>query len=206
VRFLNNIAFTPSVIFLIAANAVPIFGAIYFGWDVATILILYWLESVVIGVLNIPKILACRKTEDGSFGSAISNLFLSGFYMVHYGMFTGVHGVFLMEMFGAKPILAGLLEGGPIVWTVFIFLLSHIFSMFYNFFGKKEYLGKDPGAQMFSVYGRVMVMHIVILFGGFAVQAFGNPIYALILLIAVKTFIDIAAHNKEHRGHEMAEL
>ena len=197
-RFLSNIAFTPSVIFLIAANMVPIFGAIFLGWDVATILTLYWLESVVIGVLNIPKILACRKTESGSFGSVLGNLFLTGFYMFHYGMFTAVHGAFLLQMFSAQPILAGLWNGGSIFWTALIFLTSHVFSMIFNFFGKKEYLGKNPGSQMFSVYGRVFIMHVVILFGGFAVQAFGNPIFALILLIVLKTVIDLVAHNKEH--------
>lgn len=196
------IKLTSSAVFLILANAVPIFGVLFWGWDALAILVLYWLESVIIGVLNIPKILSCRKTEAGTLGSAVSNLFLAGFFTFHYGMFTGVHGVFLAEMFGARPIMEGLLSGGPILWTAATFLISHIFSMFVNFFGKKEYLGKDPGAQMFSVYGRVFVMHFVVLLGGFAVQAFGAPVIAVIMLIVLKTGIDLAAHKKEHMARE----
>lgn len=193
---------TQSAIFLILANAVPIFGVLFWGWDAIAILVLYWLESVIIGLLNIPKVLACRKTEAGSFSSALSNLLLAGFFAIHYGMFTGVHGVFLAEMFSARPIMEGLFSGGPILWTAATFLISHLFSMFINFFGKKEYLGQDAGKQMFSVYGRVFVMHFAVILGGLAIQAFGAPIFAVILLIVLKTAFDLAAHIKEHEGRE----
>lgn len=185
---------------------VPIFGVLFLSWDALSILVLYWLESVIIGVLNIPKILACRKTEDGALRAAIFNLFLAGFYTFHYGMFTGVHGVFLAEMFHAGPAMEGLISGGPILWTAGLFLVSHLFSMFINFFGKKEYLGRDAATQMFSVYGRVFVMHLVVLLGGFAVQSFGAPIIAVIMLIVLKTGIDLMAHAKEHKAREALTL
>ena len=193
---------TSSAVFLILANVVPIFGVLFLGWDASAILVLYWLESVIIGLLNIPKILACRKAETRIFHAVFSNLFLAGFYTFHYGMFTGVHGVFLAEMFGARPIMEGLLSGGPILWAAATFLVSHLFSMFINFFGKREYLGQDANKQMFSVYGRVFVMHIVIIFAGFAARALGAPIIAVVMLIVLKTVMDLAAHNKEHESHE----
>ncbi|MEP3889718.1 MAG: DUF6498-containing protein [Hellea sp.] len=193
---------TSSGVFLILANCIPIIGIFLFGWDAATILVLYWLESVIIGIVNIPKILACRKGGRGVFVSMMSNLFICVFYMVHYGIFTGVHGVFLAELLGARPVMDGLIHGGPLVWTAFIFFVSHLFSMLVNFFGKKEYLGRTPHEQMFSVYGRVFVMHIVIIFTGFAALAFGAPIIAVIMLIGLKTVMDLAAHNKEHQNRE----
>ena len=190
---------TSSAIFLILANVVPIFGVLYWGWDATAILVLYWLESVIMGLLNVPKILACRQTEEGRIVSALGNLFVAGFFSVHYGMFTFVHGTFLAEMFGARSMMEGLLSGGTIFWTAVTFLISHLFSMFINFFGKKEYLGRETGKQMMSVYGRVFVMHFVIILGGFAVQAFGAPVLAVVMLIILKTVIDLAAHKKEHR-------
>ena len=199
------IKLTSSVIFLILANAVPIIGVLFWGWDAAAILVLYWLESVIMGVLNIPKILACRKTEHGGVRSLGSNLFLVLFFSFHYGMFTFVHGAFLAEIPGARPIMEGLRNGGPILWTAGSFLLSHLFSMFINFFGKKEYLGRDPKKQMVSVYGRVIVMHIVILFGGFLAVRFGAPVLAVVMLIVLKTAIDLAAHKKEHRDRITTE-
>jgi len=189
-----------SAVFLILANLVPVFGVLFLGWDALTILVLYWLESVIMGVLNIPKILACRSAEQSASDAALSNLFTAMFYASHYGMFTGVHGVFLAEMFGARPIIEGLLSGGSIMWTAAIFLISHLASMFINFFGKKEYLVRNARRQMFSVYGRVFIMHIVVLLGGIAIQNYGAPLIAVIMLIALKTAIDLIAHNKEHES------
>ena len=193
---------TSSAILLVLANMVPIFGVLYWGWDATTILVLYWLESVIIGVLNIPKILACRLSRNGSVIGIAANLFIAGFFTVHYGMFTMVHGVFLAHALGAQPIMDGLLKGGPIIWTAISFLVSHVFSMVFNFFGKQEYIGRINVEQMMSVYGRVIVMHLVVIFGGFAAQALGSPLYAVILLIALKTLFDLRAHMKEHERRE----
>ena len=49
-----------------------------------------------------------------------------------------------------------------------------------------------------GIYARVVVLHLAILFGSFFVMAFGSPIFALILLIGLKTAIDYAAHRKQH--------
>ena len=187
-----------SAVFLILANMVPIFGVLFLGWDALTILVLYWLESVIMGVLNIPKILACRSAEQSAGGAVFTNLFPAVFFTFHYGMFTSVHGVFLAEMFGARPIIEGLFSGGSFIWTATIFLISHLASMVINFFGKKEYLGRNARRQMFSVYGRVFIMHIVVLLGGFTIQKFGAPIIAVIMLITLKTAIDLIAHKREH--------
>lgn len=47
----------PSVIFLILVNLVPLAGVFVFGWDVGFLMLIYWIETVVIGLFNIPKIL-----------------------------------------------------------------------------------------------------------------------------------------------------
>jgi drug/metabolite transporter superfamily protein YnfA len=121
-------------------------------------------------------------------------------------MFTWGHGEFLKEIFGAGSLFSGIREGGAIMWTALSFLISHLFSMLINFYGKKEYLGRTPNTQMMQPYGRVFVMHLVVLFGGFLVQRFGAPVLAVILLIILKTGIDLAAHSKEHRINETIAL
>ncbi len=194
--------FTSSAAFLILVNAIPLFGIFLFGWDAVTILVLYWLESVVIGTLNVIKILSVRKSGAATGLFILGNLFSAGFFTVHYGMFTWGHGEFLKEIFGAVSLLSGLKNGGPIMWTALSFLLSHIFSMLINFYGKKEYLDRTPNTQMMQPYGRVFVMHLVVLFGGFLVQSFGEPVLAVVLLIILKAAIDLAAHNKEHKTPE----
>jgi len=34
---------------LILSNLVPLFGVLFFGWSISTILILYWSENAIIG-------------------------------------------------------------------------------------------------------------------------------------------------------------
>jgi hypothetical protein len=47
-------------------------------------------------------------------------------------------------------------------------------------------------------YGRVMVLHVTVLIGGFAAMALGSPVWALLLLLALKIGLDLKAHIKEH--------
>jgi TM2 domain-containing membrane protein YozV len=49
--------FSPAALTLIATNLIPLYGVLVFGWAVFPIMVLFWLENVVIGVLNILRIL-----------------------------------------------------------------------------------------------------------------------------------------------------
>jgi hypothetical protein len=50
-------------------------------------------------------------------------------------------------------------------------------------------------------YGRVVVLHVTIIAGGFLIGSFGSPIFALIMLLVLKTVIDIQAHLREHKKY-----
>ena len=52
---------------------------------------------------------------------------------------------------------------------------------------------------MNAPYGRVILLHVVILFGGFAVQALHSPAWALVLLVGLKIAIDLKGHFSERR-------
>ena len=51
---------SPTAVALIVANLIPIGGVFFAGWDVGTILAIYWLENVAIGLLNVAKILTAQ--------------------------------------------------------------------------------------------------------------------------------------------------
>ena len=191
---------TPALIFLVLANLVPVFGVLYFGWKVADILILYWLENLVIGALNIPKMWACK-------GNPFSKLFLTGFFTVHFGMFCYGHGMIISEIFADGRDILEWVSGSAFLWAIAAMFISHLFSMFVNFLGKREYADRDANTQMFLPYGRIVIMHVVVLVGGLLVESLGSPIYALFVLIALKILIDGAAHKHEHRdkGVEMKD-
>jgi len=48
-------------------------------------------------------------------------------------------------------------------------------------------------------YGRVIVLHLTVLFGGWIVMLLGSPLPALVLLVVIKTAADLRAHKAERR-------
>ena len=53
---------------LIVANLVPLVGVLWFGWNVWTILIIYWLENGVVGVFNVLKMRRAEGPEPSPGG------------------------------------------------------------------------------------------------------------------------------------------
>lgn len=202
-KFISKISradvMTPSVALLVLMNMIPLVGVLLFGWNIGFIMLLYWMETVIIGLFNIPKILTCRLPPQGSTGRpGIGGLlFIAVFFTIHYGGFNFGHYMFLKDMFDLPPI------GTDVLIAIAGFALSHGVSLLVNWFGKREYERNDPGVQMFKPYGRVVVMHLVIILGGFFVLAFNGALAVLILLIILKTATDVVAHVK---GHEFKEM
>jgi hypothetical protein len=44
-----------TVVFLVAVNLIPLFGVLFLGWGLFAIMVLYWLENGIVGLLNLPK-------------------------------------------------------------------------------------------------------------------------------------------------------
>ncbi|MFC1689170.1 DUF6498-containing protein [Pseudomonadota bacterium] len=47
---------SPSSLALIVANLVPVAGAVFLGWKLSDVMVLYWAESAIIGFFNVCKI------------------------------------------------------------------------------------------------------------------------------------------------------
>ena len=52
---------------------------------------------------------------------------------------------------------------------------------------------------MVMPYGRIIALHITIIFGGIATMALGEPLWVVVILVAVKTAVDLKMHLTEHR-------
>ncbi|MGP9820840.1 DUF6498-containing protein [Salinarimonas sp. NSM] len=187
---------------LVLANLIPLAGVLAGGWRVFDVLMLFWAENVVIGLLNIARMaLVSLRGERGG-------LALAGFFALHYGIFTVVHGIFLVTLFGppgASPIEGfALLLAPGLALPLAALAASHGLSFMVNFVVGGEMDRATLGGLMAAPYGRVVVLHVTIIFGGFAVEASGAPILALALLVALKIAVDLAAHVAEHRGTKAA--
>jgi len=76
--------------------------------------------------------------------------------------------------------------------------VSHGVSFAVNFIGRREYAGETIAALMTAPYRRIVVMHLTIIFGGGLVMLLGTPLAALVLLVVLKTVVDLRAHRKAH--------
>ena len=195
---------TPSLLALLLANAVPIIGVLFLGWTVFPLLLLYWLENVIVGGFNVAKMLLARPAEPIYWAG---KLFLIPFFIVHFGGFTFVHGVLLVALFGPKGLQPfDLLTAVPagirtnqLGWGFLSLVASHGFSFFWNYLKNGEYQRASLQILMGQPYGRIVVLHLTVLFGGWVVILLGSPVGALVVLVGLKTAADWRAHVAERK-------
>lgn len=248
-----------SAVVLVGANLLPLIGVFAWGWDVLNVVALYWLENVIIGAINVLKMLcsapdgrqlnlasvlrkriAAKQAELtaeesqqvataaqllGAAGAKIgvfnhaSKLFLVPFFVLHYGFFCLGHGIFVFTLLGNRSSGGGFMPGGLRlpdlsssffdlveaavavggIWAALALGVSHLHSFFVNYLGKGEFRRTAAAVLMIAPYGRVIVLHLAILFGGFVVEALGSPAFLLVLLICGKIALDWAFHRRAHR-------
>jgi hypothetical protein len=66
--------------------------------------------------------------------------------------------------------------------------------------GRREYVGRKVNDQMGEPYGRIIFMHLVLIFGGGLAMVLGTPAPVILIVIALKIFFDVKAHLKQHSG------
>lgn len=86
--------------------------------------------------------------------------------------------------------------GGGIALAAFHLFLSHGISYRRNFIRGGEYKHADRNRLFFQPYKRIMVMHLTIILGGGFAKVIGAPPLALVVMIALKMFIDQQAHRR----------
>ncbi len=200
---------------ILAGNAFTIVLAMTQGWDLGPLLVIYWAQSVTIGVFHVFRMLKLRQfctegftsngqrvpeTERGKRSTAL-------FFAIHYGFFHFGYAIFLLSgMFGGSDELpegaAAVSKGGgdfDLIWLVLGilgFVVSHWFSFFRNVSSDIE-RRPNLGVMMFLPYLRIIPMHLTIVLGG-AMDA-GGGWMVLLLFLLLKTGADYGFHIVEHR-------
>ncbi len=184
---------------LVLANLIPLAGALLGYWSSYELMLLFWAENVVIGLfqlLRMGTVLVLRRE--------MQMLFLMPFFTVHFGIFTFVHGTFLVMLLSGGMELGGavqvLLHPGGLLWPVLGLVASHALSFALNFLGEGEWRRVEPKALMMQPYGRVVLLHLVIIFGGVIAMAANDATIALAMLVVAKVVMDLRAHWREHQA------
>lgn len=194
-----------TLLLLLLVNLLPVLGVFFLDWNVFVLIFLYWLENVLTGFFNILRMLLVQPWHILHW---IGKLFTITFFTFHYGMFTAVHGIFVVMLFGGNTIsntgsmnfniVFNIISEYKLLYIVLALFLSHGLSFLINYIGKKEYQDTNLKKLMGRPYSRVVILHIVVLVGGFFVMALKSPKLGIVLLVFLKTFFDLVAHKREH--------
>ena len=197
---------TQSDYFLIAANLLPVAGALFFNWNAKEIFLVYCLETIIIGILNLVKmgiVTAVRKTDtwysQGRSTKQSGFLFMF-FFLMHYGIFVAVQmGIF----FGASGIGDGtnitlfnffykwpqLITSDSIIMLA-AFAISYGFKMIYDFTRSGEYKTIPMMLLMFQPYGRIFIQQFAVIIGSIFLS-FGAGKIFIIVFAGVKIFFEV---------------
>ncbi len=214
-----------ALIGLLVANLMPIIFALLFRWDIGGVAMFYWWENIVIGMYAILRIALAAGKPGSVEPPKYTKIFLVPFFCFHYFFFCMVHGVFLLVFFVGPESTESIGRGdmdlpGPLfvlpvfgsvmstawnslptagVFSVGLLLGSHGLSFARNFLARGEFKNAVPVIEMFRPYGRIVLLHLSILFGGFVTLIFGSPLLLVFLLMVGKTALDVAVHSATHR-------
>lgn len=204
--------------FVALIDAVPIVGVLYLGWSVSACLIMFWCENLMSGAMMVLRMLVHQAlTHDRHYGEQAGMLKVSGgrgparelkapltaaFAFATF-VFTAVHGLFV---FFLVYLLGGLPSSEPEHWgmdSAQLSLLKGIgmmavfqaLDLLHDFVGIRQW----PFAWIKTLadrqLNRVVVLHLGIVFGAFAIVLLQVQSVAPILLVAlgIKLLADLAA-------------
>ncbi len=194
---------------VLLVNAVPVVGVLRHGWSVSTVLLLYWFENLLVAACTCVRIATHRRLtrkrghwRDAQLGVSSNGQPIRGGLLREYAtgafVFTLAHGVFVaMIVFGLasahadEPIWRfswsqvawGALVVAAMLATELAFDLATIRTRSY------AWLQDQVRRRM----GRVVILHVVIIFGMLAIALTDSPLGALYLLVGLKTLFELGA-------------
>jgi hypothetical protein len=197
------------VLFALLINAVPVYGVAFDHWSVTTILVLYWIENLLTAVATCLRIAIHRSWthkrghyHGGQMGVVVGgksgrpmSTFL-GEYATAALIFTLAHGVFVIVL----PLILASNHPDDPRWQVSLPQLRLGVAAVASFLGL-GLVADLPSLPTWSFarlrayaqarLSRVLILHLTIIFGMFAVMLTDSPFGLLFVLLGLKTLTDI---------------
>lgn len=202
----NDLFGDPSLWLLLFTNIITIFFAVKEGWNLSTVMFIYWFQSITIGFFNFIRILQLKEFSTEGFKingrpaqpTPGTKFYTAFFFLFHYGFFHLGYLIFILAgPFGDRPFTGpygnglNFTEFKFIFLTALIFFINHLFSYLYN--RPRDTKKQNIGSLMFYPYARIIPMHLTIILGVY----FGRAILPFFLML--KMFSDIIMHIIEHK-------
>jgi len=182
----------------IASAAVMAVGIAVFDWPAITVLALYWLENVIIGVFTVLRVLVAGALTR----RYVAALFTAAFFGAHYGAFCFGHGLVVATLFGGDaaggdPRDEILLMVGRAVGdrTGLLVVAAMVAAAAVDSWRILKSITPDDvepvDKALGSPYDRIIVLHVVLIGGGMLMLLLKLPAAAALLLVAIKLAYDL---------------
>lgn len=190
---------------LIVINLIPLYGVWFLGWDAKHVFVVYAMETVIVGIINIIKmsivtifINGSHQWTNGDRKSMQSGWFFIFFFIIHYGFFVfvqtqlffktsdfGKDDSFLFN-YGNIPMMLG--NDGKLV--LLIFVVYYTLQSFIAFFANDNYKNISMMRLMFEPYIRIFTQQLIVILGGMCLTFGAGKIFILVFVV-VKSYMEL---------------
>jgi hypothetical protein len=213
----GDLVYNIPVLSLICANIATIIMAILGNWDLATVMFIYWVQSIIIGFFTVlgmllitvpppvPDLEPPVQQPERPRTIYIRNpwmvkCLLVGIFALPYGIFHWAYYTFIVDsgIFGIVHF-----SGTGIWFSCSLFFANHLYSfIFYNH--QRFHDGMDIAGELFTPFRRIIPMHMTIIFGGILLLiltfiGIQSTLPVLVLSLVIKTSADVTAHRNKHQ-------
>ncbi|MGB0134811.1 DUF6498-containing protein [Dokdonella sp.] len=188
------------LIIVVLANLIPLHQVVNGAWSLSEVIALFWLENLIIGIVHFSKLLLCNPAKRPR--SKDDKLAIE-FFPIFYGGFTLLQGVALVLGYFFIGFDSGTLSQSDgfsshaqlsvFWWALAAILFSHAIS-----FVRRYLYGGGRRRETIDSLGmgpirRVVILQVLLVGGGIIAAWYGEPIWALVVLVSVKLLVDLAA-------------
>lgn len=190
---------------LIVINLIPLYGVWFLGWDAKHVFIVYAMETVIIGIINIIKMAVVtlfvknsHQWQRGDKKSMQSGWFFILFFILHYSFFVFVQTQLFFNtsdfgsnnsfLFNYAKIPSMLGNDGKLVLLIFIVYYS--VQSFFQFFSNNNYKNISMMRLMFEPYIRIFTQQIIVILGGMCLTFGAGKIFILVFVV-VKIYMEL---------------
>lgn len=190
---------------LIVVNLIPLYGVWFEGWDAKQIFLVYCMETVIVGLINVIK-MACvtifvKKRdvwENGGSTTMQSGWLFIFFFIFHYGFFVFIQTQIFFGVTGMLPfgsLFSGYAKIPELLGTngrllLLLFIAYYTVQNMFSFFNSGVYKTISMGRLMFEPYLRIVVQQFVVILGSMFLT-FGRGKIFMLIFIVVKVYFEL---------------
>ena len=203
-------AFVPSFnnIFIWLNALVLLIGVFYFGWKAEIVVIAYFLETIIVGIIHVCKMIMVnsysdvQKQETSKSYNTITGFAAIPFFMAHYFFFIFMQSIFIFTMlnqlipkgnssFDVFSNYAYLLSQHDILMAFLTLAVTNVAITFKSFVLPGAYKTTTVSKMFFQPYVRIIIQQFVTILAGFFIMIVGGSIVVALLIIGFRLVTDL---------------